>query len=103
MPVTASPHGVWAAAQMPRTIASAQGALTAPCAFKTSSDTPSSSCLARFEYTTTPRSNHADEPATLVRRWPTSPPVQDSAVATVKPRARSLRPTTCSSVSPSRP
>lgn len=68
MPVTASPHALPERSQMPRAIDSAQGPLTAPCVRSTYSGTPSSSCLARLEYTTTPRSKYADEPATFVRR-----------------------------------
>src|SRR5687768_1960428 len=78
MPVMERPHGLPERSQIPRAIASAQAALTAPCALNTSSGTPSSSCLARLEYTTTPRSKYADEPAMFVRRWPTRPPVHDS-------------------------
>src|SRR5262245_57073974 len=56
MPVTAIPHGEPDMRQMPAAIASATGALTAPCSRSIASGTPSSCCLASFEYTTTPRS-----------------------------------------------
>ena len=48
------PQGVPAAAQMPRAMASAHWALTAPWARSRLSGTPRSACLARFEYTSTP-------------------------------------------------
>src|SRR5213594_1805438 len=103
MPVMASPHGAPARVAIPRAIASAHGALTAPCVVRIDSGTPSSSSFARFEYTRTPRSKYAEEPGTLVSRWPRSPPVHDSATASVSLRSSSMRPTTSSRVSPSRP
>ena len=56
MPVTAIPHAEPEMRQMPATIASATGALTAPCARSISSGTPRSCSLAWLEYTITPRS-----------------------------------------------
>src|SRR5438132_9792601 len=96
-PVIARPQGAPARSQTERTIASAQGALTAPWVRRISAGTPSSSSFARFEYTSTPRSKYADEPGTFVSRWPRSPPVHDSARARVSRRSRRSRPTTTSS------
>src|SRR5262245_9275389 len=56
IPVPAIPHGDPEIRQMPAAIASATGALTAPCSRSRASGTPRSCCLASFEYTTTPRS-----------------------------------------------
>ena len=49
MPVMARPQAAPERSQMPRTMASAHAWLTAPCVLRISSDTPSSSCFARFE------------------------------------------------------
>src|SRR5437762_5946607 len=102
-PVIARPQGAPARSQTERTLASAQGALTAPWVRRISAGTPSSSSFARFEYTSTPRSKYADEPGTFVSRWPRSPPVHDFARAKVSRRSRRSRPTTTSSDSASRP
>src|SRR6185503_2607573 len=56
MPVMATPQAVPPMRQAPRAMASATGALTAPCARMRSAGTPRRSVLASFEYTTTPRS-----------------------------------------------
>ena len=49
IPVIDNPHGAPERAQIPRTIASAHGRLTAPWVRRISSGTPSSSALARLE------------------------------------------------------
>src|SRR5215470_8461774 len=103
MPVTASAQDAPARVATPRAIASAHCPLTAPWARRSDPGTASSSSFARREYARTPRSKYADAPGTLVRRWPRRPPVHASATARVSPRSRSMRPTTSSSVSLSRP
>ena len=71
----------------PSAIATATCAETAPWASSTSAGTPSSCSLTAFEYATTPPTRYADDPGTSVTTWATRPPVHDSAVATVSPRA----------------
>src|SRR5262245_37511734 len=102
-PVTETPHGDPLMWHTLATMDSATGALTAPCASSSAAGTPSTSRLARFEYTVTPRSKYRDELGTFVSRWATRPPVQDSATDTVSPRAANNAPTTPSSVSSSAP
>ena len=100
-PVTARPQSLPARAQTPCAMASAQGALTAPWARRIVLGHAEQLLLGAVRVVTTPRSKYADEPSTSVRRSPTSPPVHDSATASVSPRSSSSRPTTCSRRSPS--
>jgi hypothetical protein len=56
--------------------------------------------LAASAYAVTPPSTHADDPGRSVSRADTSPPVHDSAVATVQPRSANAPATRSSTVGP---
>src|SRR4051794_41429002 len=70
-------------------MARATSGCTAPTRSSSPASTPSRTCLRSVAYATTPPRNTADAPGTEVRAAPTSPPVSDSADATVRPTARS--------------
>ena len=88
MPVTDTARSTGACARAPSAIAAATSPLTAPWAAISAAGTPSISVLASFEYVTKPRSTTSDEPAISVSAAAIIPPVQDSAVASLNPRAR---------------
>ena len=75
-------------AARPAAIAAAVSAETAPCSRSTSSGTPSAAAFTSFAYETMPPTKTSLEPGTEVSRAATSPPVHDSAVASVRPRSR---------------
>ncbi len=88
MPLTEIPISALNIFRAPRAISNTVSALTAPCVLSVSHETPSKLTLASLAYATTPPGKYSDEPETFVIRSETSPPVQDSAAASVKPRER---------------
>lgn len=92
MPVTDSATCARLLRSAPSAIARATGSLTAPCLSIRSGGTPIISILAWFEYVTNPRSNHWLLPEMSVIAAAIIPPVQDSAVASVRCSSRSLLP-----------
>lgn len=77
----------------PSAIARATSSLTAPCSRISSSGTPSRRTFDAFEYVTTDSSSTAETPGTSVSLWEISPPVHDSATASVFPVSPSRRAT----------
>ena len=73
--------------------------LTAPWRLRVVARTPRSRRLAASEYTTQPAKNQFEAPAGSVNARASPPPVQDSAVATVRPRLSRRRTTRCSKTS----
>ena len=69
-------------------MAAAVSAETAPCSRSISAGTPSSAAFTSFAYETIAAEKTSLEPGTEVSRAATSPPVHDSAVASVSPRSR---------------
>src|SRR5262245_16836306 len=88
IPVTASAISARRRSRAPAAIASAVSAETAPCRCRVSSGTPSCADLTLSAYETTDPTNTSLDPGTEVRRSATIPPVQDSAVASFRPRSR---------------
>jgi hypothetical protein len=72
----------------PSAIARATGSLTAPCLSIRSAGTPIISLFAWFEYVTKPRSNQPLLPEMSVIAVATMPPVQDSAVTSIRRSSR---------------
>ena len=99
MPVMPIPKSAPSRDRAPADSAVATSGETAPCASISAAGTPANAVLASLEYTTSPPSTYAEEPARSVSRPAISPPVQDSAVAIVGPA--SSRATTSSIVAPS--
>lgn len=88
IPVTERTKGAGVVADNPWTMAKAVWPETAPHWASVEAETPRNRCFASLEYVTKPPQNTSEAPATLVSRWATSPPVHDSATATVRPRRR---------------
>src|SRR5436190_2513863 len=88
IPVAEIPTSALSRSRMPCAIASAASAETAPWSRSTAGETPSSRVLISSEYAITPPTKASLEPGTDVSIAPTRPPVQDSAVASLKPRSR---------------
>ena len=84
-PVTAIPTSVPSRSRTPAAIAAATSADTAPCADEDVLGHPSSAIFTSFAYATMPPRTTSLDPGTSVSRAATIPPVQDSAVASVKP------------------
>src|ERR1051326_3080837 len=103
MPVMPTPYVVPKRSRMPRASAIATSSETSPCSAISAGATLAKSCFAFAVYTTAPPMKKAEVPATSVRRDASSPPVHDSAVATLAPRSVSIRPSTASSESSSKP
>ena len=82
-PVMDNPKSVPARLRMPSAIASATGALTAPCSSNNIGSTPKVRVLASLAYATTPSMKYFDEPGTSVNRCASKPPVQLSATDNV--------------------
>ncbi len=103
MPVMPTPTSAPNRPRAPSARATATSGETAPTRAINDSGTSASATLASFEYTTTPPSTYSDEPARSVSRPAISPPVQDSATATVRTGGPRSSPATISSiVEPSR-
>ena len=98
IPVTEQATSAPKRSRAPSAIASATSGETAPWRSISPASTPSSSTLASFEYATTPPLKYSEAPGRSVRRPASSPAVQDSATATVRPSSRFA--TTSSIVSP---
>ena len=75
------------------------GSLTAPYRASVAAFTPRSRCLASLEYTTQPARNQCEAPGGSVSARASPPPVQDSAVATVRPRVCRRRTSRCRAAS----
>ena len=99
IPEVAIPKSLPNRSRTPSAIARTDASDTAPSLSITAAGTPSIAIFASFEYETTPPKKYAEEPGTSVNRSAISPPVQDSAVAIVRPRLTNSRPTTLSIVS----
>ena len=84
-------------------MANATGALTAPCATRSSLGTCSTSIFAPLAYVTAAPANHTLEPLCAVMKLAVNPPVQLSAKETLSPRKTSNFPSAPASVSCSRP
>src|SRR5712692_474558 len=88
MPVTATATSAPSRSRAPAAIAAAVSAETAPWRSSTGGGTPSSRALTSSAYATTAPTKASLEPGTEVSRSATMPPVHDSAVPSVSPRAR---------------
>src|SRR5688572_9544787 len=93
IPVTATPRSAERASRTPAAISPAVFSETAPCAASVSVRTPRSWRFTSSAYATMPPRSHAELPGTSVSRCPRSPPVHDSATASVVPPAARSRPT----------
>ena len=91
------------AARAPCAMAAATSADTAPCVAISVAGTPSSRLLHLVRVGDDAAAKHIAAPATSVSRSATSPPVHDSAVARVRPRARQASSTSSSIDRSSRP
>ena len=98
--MTATPIDAPLVRATPSAIARATGSLTAPCSAISAGSTPRRFTFDSFEYVTTDSSSTAETPGTSVSRCEISPPVHDSATASVVFVPISVRATTsCSSPS----
>src|ERR1044072_5331964 len=100
IPVIDNPKSVPMRLRTPSAIASATGALTAPCSINNIGSTSNSFVFTSFAYAITPPIKYFDDPGTSVTRCASRPPVQLSATASVYPPKESFNPTTSSIVSP---
>ena len=96
-PVMPTPRSAPSRAIAPSASARATSSETAPWASISAGSTPARSVFALFAYATSPPRTYAEAPGMSVSRAATRPPVQDSAVATVRAGARVSSAATCSS------
>src|SRR5918995_2522028 len=100
-PVVATPYLAPHRRRTPSAIAIAVVVATAPSRSSRSAGTPARSALSSVAYATTPPRNTADTPGTEINAPASSPPVNDSAAATVAPAATNDPTTACSRFCPS--